>query len=68
MLLAGNKSISEYNLSKKPILEETQRNLDTTYKRAVELKENLLTAKNIIGNFFLYNISVILYNEKLFNS
>lgn len=48
MLLASNRSISEYNLSQKSVLEGTREDLETTYKRAVELKENLLSAKQNI--------------------
>lgn len=53
MLLAGNKSISEYNLSQRSVLDESQENLNFTHKRAVELKDNLVAAKSEIGISYL---------------
>lgn len=49
MLIASNKSISEYNLSQQPILDECKLNLESTYNQAAELKENLLKAKSELG-------------------
>lgn len=49
MLIAGNKSISEYNLSQKSVIAQCRENLDSTYQRAVELKDKLLAAKSAIG-------------------
>ncbi|GBO00254.1 hypothetical protein AVEN_145246-1 [Araneus ventricosus] len=48
MLFAGNKSISEYNLSKKPIIEDYKRQLDETRNIAIELKDSLLEKKKKI--------------------
>lgn len=48
MLFASNKSISEYNLSKQPILEEYRRQLRETQKIAIEIKDSLLEKKRKI--------------------
>ncbi|KAG8195806.1 hypothetical protein JTE90_004809 [Oedothorax gibbosus] len=48
MLLASNKSISEYNLSKQPILEEHRKQVEETRKIAFELKDSLLEKKKKI--------------------
>ncbi|PRD22912.1 UNVERIFIED_CONTAM: Vacuolar protein sorting-associated protein 37B [Trichonephila clavipes] len=48
MLFASNKSISEYNLSQQPILEEYRRQLKETQKIALELKNSLLEKKRKI--------------------
>lgn len=54
MLIASNKSISEYNLSQKSVIEQCHENLDSSYQRAVELKNKLLAAKSAIGMTVLY--------------
>ncbi|GFU18034.1 vacuolar protein sorting-associated protein 37B, partial [Nephila pilipes] len=48
MLFASNKSISEYNLSKQPILEECRGQLEETREIALQLKNNLLEKKRKI--------------------
>lgn len=45
MLLTSNKSISEYNLSKRPILEEQRKQVEETRNIALELKDSLLEKK-----------------------
>lgn len=54
MLLTSNKSISEYNLSKQPILEEQRKQVEETRKIAIELKDSLLEKKKKIGKFIFY--------------
>ncbi|CAL1293494.1 unnamed protein product [Larinioides sclopetarius] len=51
MLFASNKSISEYNLSKKPIIEDHKKQLDETRKIAIELKDSLLEKKKKIESY-----------------
>lgn len=48
MLVASNKSISEYNLSKKSILEEQQAQVKETYQLAMDLKDSLYEKKAIL--------------------
>ncbi|XP_035205363.1 vacuolar protein sorting-associated protein 37C-like [Stegodyphus dumicola] len=48
MLLASNRSISEYNMSKKPIIEEHRNQLEETHKIALELRDSLLEKKKKI--------------------
>ncbi|XP_054714185.1 vacuolar protein sorting-associated protein 37B-like [Uloborus diversus] len=48
MLIASNRSISEYNLSKKDIIQEQKKELDESYQRALELKTLLLKSKSQI--------------------
>lgn len=51
MLFASNKSISEYNISKKPIIEDHKRQLEETRKIAIELKDSLLEKKKKIETY-----------------
>ncbi|GIY13767.1 hypothetical protein CDAR_531461 [Caerostris darwini] len=51
MVFASNKSISEYNLSKQPILQEHRTQLEETRKIAIDLKDNLLEKKKKIESY-----------------
>lgn len=46
LLIASNKSLSEFNLSQKPILDDTRKQLEELYNMASELKKELLEKKS----------------------
>lgn len=50
MILARNKSISEYNLTQKSVIDQYHEDLISSYGRAVELKDKLLAIKSDIEN------------------
>ena len=51
MMLTGNKSIAEFNLSKEPQLREAKMRLAETYEKAVEVFGEAENNKQKLGKF-----------------